>query len=119
MPVDPELLELMVDTIDQEPFLGQDFDNVESYGPAVTHQCHISAHTEEVLRDTGDTALATHRIVLSDRVPFDERDKITMPARFKVTNPEILAVLEFTDNDPVNPQHHTTLKIGSRSGSRN
>ena len=111
---DDELDELMVDTVLISPYLSTTFDHVDSFGTAVAYRCHISAKTEEVLRDTGDVALATHRVVLNVRADIDERDRIEMPTRFKVVNPKIMAVLEFTDEEG---PHHTKVLVGPRRGS--
>lgn len=111
MPVDPELLELYVDSVDIEPFQGEDFDNVTSYGAAVPYRAKIDAKTEEVLKKTGDIALSTHSVALDDVYPIDERDRITMPARFRISNPVIAAVKEWTDETG---PHHTTVKVGVR-----
>lgn len=113
MPVDPELLELYVDTLIIEPFQGDDFNNVTSYGAPVNYRSKIDAKTEEVLRKTGDVALSTHSCALTDVFPIDERDRVTMPARFKIANPIIAAVKEWTDE--MGP-HHTTVKVGARKG---
>ena len=115
MPVDAGLLCLFTDEVTIEPFTGRDFNNVESFGAGVTYQAHVTAKVEEVVRSTGDVAVATHRVVLTDRFTIDERDRITMPARFKIANPEIMAVLEWTDE---NGPHHTTIMVGARKGAK-
>lgn len=123
MPVDPELLELYVDEVQIEPYVSTDFNNVDTYGAAVTYAAKIDAKIEEVLRRTGDVALSSHRVALDDIYEIDEKDRITMPsnARFKVTNPEILAVLAWTDENAITATmlgHHTSLRIGARQGGR-
>ena len=123
MAVDPELLELYVDENQIEPYVSTDFDNVDTFGAAVTYRAKIDAKLEEVLRKTGDVALSTHRVALDDVYSIDERDRLTMPsnARFRVTNPEIMAVLSWTDESAITATvlgHHTTLKVGARKGAR-
>lgn len=115
MPVDPELLEFYVDTVTIEPFEGDDFDNVPSYGAPVPYRAKIDAKTEEVLRKTGDVAVSTHSIALDDVYSIDPKDRLTMPARFAVRQPEIVATPQWTDE--VGP-HHTTVKVGGRKGGR-
>lgn len=115
MTVDPALLSLFTDSVTIKPFLSRDFQNVESFGAAVAFQAHVTASVEQVVRPTGDTAVATHRVVLTDRFTIDERSRITMPARFRIVNPEIMAVLEWTDD---NGPHHTTILVGPRQGTK-
>lgn len=114
MAVDPLLGCLFVDEVKIAPFVSKDFDNVKTYGPDVIHKAHIKAKMEDVVRRTGDTAVATHRVVLTNRFDIDERDRITMPTRFKIANPEIMSVLEWTDE---NGPHHTTVMVGPRKGA--
>lgn len=115
MAVDPELLELYVDDVWIEPYVSTDFDNVDTFGASVKYAAKIDAKTEEVLRKTGDVAVATHSIALDNVYSVDEKDRVTMPARFLISKPEIMAVKEWTDE--LGP-HHTTLKIGARKGAR-
>lgn len=115
MPVDPELLELYVDTITIEPFLGSNFENVKSYGAPVPYRAKIDAKTEEVVRDTGDVVKSTHSVAMDDVYPIDPRSRINMPVRFQITNPEIRAVMEWTDE--IGP-HHTTIKVAAREGGK-
>lgn len=115
MPVDTELLELFVDTVTVEPYLSTGFSTLaKAYGPAVSYQAYISAKIETVVRPTGETAVSTHRVILTDRFSIDERSRITLPARFRIVNPEIVSVLEWTDQFG---SHHTTILVGPRSGS--
>lgn len=123
MPVDPELLELYVDEIYIEPYVSTSFNNVDVFGASVTYAAKIDAKVEEVLRRTGDVALSTHSIALDDVYEIDEKDRITMPSnvRFKIANPEIMAVLSWTDENAITATmlgHHTTLKVGARKGAR-
>ncbi len=114
MPVDPLLSCLFTDEVLIAPFAGRDFGNVESFGADVSYKAHIKAKTEEVVRSTGDVSISTHRVILKDRFPIDERDRITMPSRFRVANPEIKAVMEWSDE---NGPHHTTVLVGPRKGA--
>ena len=114
MPVDPLLACLFTDDVLIAPFIGRDFANVESFGPDVSYKAHIEAKTEEVVRPTGDVAVSTHRVILNDRFSIDERDRITMPSRFRIANPEIKAVMEWTDDTG---PHHTTVLVGPRKGA--
>ena len=114
MSVDPLLECLFTDEVLIAPFAGKDFANGESFGADVAYKAHVVAKTEEVVRGTGDSAVATHRVVLTDRFSIDERDRITMPARFRISNPEIMAVREWTDEDG---PHHTTVLVGPRQGA--
>jgi len=116
MPVHPALLQLFVDEVQIQPFLSEDFNHVPSYGAATTYQAHITAHTAVIIRPTGNSVNSSHKIVLTDRFDIDERDLLTMPARFKVANPTILAVEEHTDE--AGP-HHTTLIVSTRPGGSN
>lgn len=115
MTVDAALLPLFTDVVTVEPFLGRNFQKVESFGPAVNYQAHVTAQIEQVLRESGDVAVSTHRAVLTDRFTIDERSRITLPARFRIANPEIKAVLEWTDE---NGPHHTTILVGPRQGAK-
>lgn len=114
MTVDAALLPLFTDKVTIAPFVSRDFNNVETFGVGVIRQAHVTAKIEEVLRKTGDVVHSTHRVVLTERVAVDERDRITLPARFKIVNPEIMAVLEWTDD---NGPDHTTILVGPRSGA--
>ena len=114
MTVDAALLPLFTDSVNIEPFLSVDFNKVRTYGPAVSHKAHIVAHIEEVLRPTGDLVKSTHRVVLTKRTAVSVHDRITIPARFSILNPEIMAVQEWTDE---NGPHHTTVFVGPRAGA--
>lgn len=116
MPVDPELLDMFNETVMIEAYLGKNFDNVPQYAAAAPYQCKIDAKTEEVLRRTGDTAVSTHRVVLTDNYQIDERSRITMPTRFRIASPEIMAVRDWTEPG-FGPLHHTTLMVGARKGA--
>lgn len=122
MPVDPELLELYVDEIYIDPYVSTNFNNVDTFGASVKYRAKIDAKIEEVLRKTGDVALSTHRIALDDIYEIDEKDRITMPsnARFRVANPEIVAVYSWTDENEITATvlgHHTTVWVGARKGA--
>ncbi|MCP4201164.1 MAG: hypothetical protein GY769_04440 [bacterium] len=119
MPVDPDLLELYVDEVVIEPWVSKDFGNVETFGAAVTYRAKIDAHVEEIPRDSGDVAKSSHRVALDDIYAVGERDRITMPSngRFAVSQPEILKVHSWTDENPVTTTelgHHTTVIVGGR-----
>lgn len=116
MPVDPDLLELYVDTVQIAPYQSTDFDNVDTFGANVPYRAKIDAKTEEVLRRSGDVAVSTHSVALDDVYSIDERDRITMPAtpRFRIANPEIKAVWGWSDEMG---DHHTTVKVGARKGA--
>lgn len=123
MPVDPELLELYVDEVYIDPYVSTDFNNVDTFGASVKYRAKIDAKVEEFLRRTGDVALSTHRIALDDVYEVDEKDRITMPSniRFKVSQPEIVAVNSWTDENAItatNIGHHTTVWVGARKGAR-
>lgn len=123
MPVDPELLELYVDEIYIDPYVSTDFNNVDTFGASVKYRAKIDAKVEEVLRKTGDVALSTHRIALDDVYEIDEKDRLHMPSsvRFKVANPEIVAVYSWTDEKEITATalgHHTTVWVGARKGAR-
>jgi hypothetical protein len=123
MPVDPELLELYVDEVWIEPYVSTDFNNVDTFGASIKYAAKIDAKIEEVLRKTGDVAVSSHRVALDDVYEIDEKDRITMPsnARFKVANPEIVAVYSWTDEKEITATalgHHTTVWVGARKGAR-
>lgn len=114
MAVDAELLELYVDTLVWESWLSADFSNVDTYGTPVNLRAKIDAKTEQVVRATGDVVSSTHSIALDDVYAIKPKDRITMPSRFPVSQPEIMAVLEWPDE---NGPHHTTIKVGPRKGA--
>lgn len=115
MPVDTELLELFVDEVTIEPYLSTGFSTLsKAYGAGVDYQAYIAAKIETVVRPTGETGVSTHRVILTDRFSIDERSRITLPGRFRILNPEIMAVLEWTDQFG---NHHTTLLVGPRQGT--
>lgn len=115
MPVDPDLLELYVDEITWEPWLDDDFDNDDNFDdPQLLRAKIAGAQTEEVERSTGDVVVTTHAIALDDVYPIGLRDRITMPARFLVSQPPIAKILPATDEEG---DHHTTIVVGRRKGA--
>ncbi len=114
MPIDPDLLELLVEEITIEPYVSTSFEHVVSYGASVPYQVKIDADVVSVLRDTGDVVKSTHKIVMDDVYTIDARSRITLPSRFVERNPEILGDKSRTDEIGL---HHTTLLVDAKKGA--
>ncbi len=93
MPLDPQLIELMIDTVTIEPKTGIDkFNNIQ-YGDAVTVQCQIERMNKRVLDRTGRELISTVGIILATpELSVGAEDRVTLPDGSQPAIMEVLAV---------------------------
>lgn len=104
MSVDPELLELFVDTVGIRPPTTQDFDGAQqAHGAAVNHKAHVSATTRELTRSSGEVLVSQAKVTFTERLAIDPKSLLVMPARFQIGEAPVLMVSESTDE--IGPHH--------------
>lgn len=106
MAVDPELLELYVDsiTIEPSPTISKSAQN--AYGAAVTHAAKIEGKRRLVKDANGRERLSTVTVYLTDVVTVDVNDRITLPAVWVPRSPQIMAIERLGDETG---GHHSVI----------
>jgi hypothetical protein len=94
--IDPELLDLMTETITVEPFAGETGRGVRSYGSASTYQCRIVGKRRMVRDAQGEEIVSTRTIYLGSAPGVTVRDRLTLP---NGDQPMILSVASTPDED--------------------
>lgn len=97
-----EIDDILNDTIEIEPFLGEDAKGNRSYGPAVTVPAFVSQRIKMVRSQQGEEVVSNVSIMLDGAVIFDRmgRDRITIdPGTAFATQPLILAMEDAKDGD--------------------
>ena len=98
--VDRELLELMIDTITVERQTGFDEYGQRSYGaPFVLEHCRIEGRTRRVMAQNGTEKVSSVTVYLSETPGLTPLDRVTLPAPWVPTQPEILSVERQSDEN--------------------
>ena len=101
MPVDPNLLDMYLQTVDREPVVGVDANNEPVYGPVIVGEvCKIVQKQVRVESDSEEGLFSSSQIHYPEEKSIDARDKITLPAPFKPSTPKILFVAQETGLEP-------------------
>lgn len=86
-------LDLMPDTVTVEPYSSQNKYGEESYGAAVSYRARCVGKVVKVTDMNGNERVSTVTTYLNAApTSLTVRDRITLPSRFTVTTPEILAI---------------------------
>jgi hypothetical protein len=93
MTFDPELHELMEDSITIEPWESQDADLKPTYGAAATYskaivELHEKRHTDSEGREFQSSV----RVLLPGRLVIDKRSRVTLPEGFEPRQPAIRSI---------------------------
>lgn len=107
MPLEPELLELMTQTITRRTSASMDAYGKRTYAAPTTHACHIDGQTTEVIGPDGNTITADGSLWTAHIPDATTSDTITLPGETKARR--LLAVK--TVYDEAGP-HHTKLVYG-------
>lgn len=117
MSLDPDLEELMNQTVTYEPFASQDQYGVRSYGAAKTVKARIEQVTRRVTSQQGSEVASNTQVYLkpqatdaSSIVPT-HRDRITLPAGFAPQQPPILSIDRHMDVDATATVHHFQVNL--------
>lgn len=97
MPIDPELVALMQDSITIEPYTGQSVNTEETYGSSVSYTCRVVGRRKMVRTATGEEAVSQVTVWLDRVADINPRSRITLPSRFTPQQPPILAIESFPD----------------------
>lgn len=96
-PLDPELIELMLDEVTIEPKTGVDKFNNFSYGPAVIVDCQITRVNRRALDRAGRELISTVQVILADpTLAVTADDRLTLPDG---SRPAIIEVLSAKDDE--------------------
>lgn len=108
-PIVADLAELFSETVVVEAYTGQAQHGVDTYASGVSRACHIEGRSR-VIRDlSGQERVSTVTVTLAGAFGTSEKDRITLPSRFAVTQPPILAVKRMTDENGEALGHHETV----------
>lgn len=96
------------DTVTIEPYVSQNKNGEATYGTAVSYRARVqdlasARRPQRVITLAGDERFAAVQVDLMGTPSVSVRDRITLPSRFAVTQPPILAVTVVTDQ---NGPHH-------------
>lgn len=94
-------------TITHEPYASTDSDGKRSYGTGVNRQAYQLSGTKAVYRQSGIEAVAGPTLMFLENVPFDVRDRITLPDG---TQPPIVQITG--DADPDGGTYYTRVECG-------
>ncbi len=95
--MDAALLSLMADTVTWEAYASQNSYGEVTYAAASTIQCRCSGKIQMVTTPQGEEKVSSVTVWLATCPGVTPRDRITLPARFVPTQPEILAVAKLSD----------------------
>lgn len=103
-----EFRDLLHQTITLEPWAGRDGYGAPSYGAAVSYSARVVGKQMLVRDMQGQEVTSQFTIYLLSNVAVDGRSRITLPAGYSPTNPPILSVGTYPDEDGI---HHTTIFV--------
>jgi hypothetical protein len=106
MPMEPQFLALLTQTLTIEPFVGEDRYSKKTYGPAFTCPAWINPMPRRTTDKIQDTAWQITQAIVPDDVTITMQDRITMPDG---SQPPLLEIAEGYDN---NGLHHYELMFG-------
>ena len=95
--MDAALLSLMPDTVTVEAYSTENSYNEPAYGAASSYQCRVQGKTRMVTTPAGEEKVSTVQVYLASAPGVTVRDRITLPARFVPTTPEILSIAHYGD----------------------
>lgn len=113
MPIDADLLELMSQTVDVEPCVGQNVHGEASYGPPVRLPARVVDRLRLVRDAAGKEMLSTTTVYVGAADPaMSPGDRVTLPDGRR---PPILAVARYPDEEGGCYQE---LYLGAVGGAR-
>lgn len=98
--------DLLID-VDHEAYAGVNADGLKSYDAAVSRRAFVTAGTHALFRQTGVENVPQPTLLFLDNVPFDIRDRITLPDG---SQPAIIEIDGITDPD--GGTYYTQVKTG-------
>lgn len=107
MPLEPEFLELMTQTILRRPSASVDSYGARTYAAPIEHACHIDGATTEVIGADGNTITADGSLWMDYAPDARTSDTITLPGDLR---PRKIITVK-TVYDETGP-HHTKLYYG-------
>jgi hypothetical protein len=106
--MEPELAELLTQTLTVEPKTGRDKYDRLTYGPAVSYGCRVTNKQVLVALPDGSTRTSRAYVILdADAAALDREDKVTLPDGSK---PPILSITPLNDED--GSVHHLEVYTG-------
>jgi hypothetical protein len=106
MTIEPEYLELMVDTVMIAPATSRNAYGADSYGTPVAHRARVVRKNQMVRTDSGQELVSRTQAWIYGAPGITPRDQITLPDG---THPQILSVDRFPDE---NGPHHEVAYMG-------
>lgn len=92
MTFDGSLLELFEDTVTVEPFSAETGARVQSFGTAVTYRALIQNGARRVIGPQGREVISNVQVTIPNRVHFDQRSRVTLPAGYVPNQPPIIGI---------------------------
>jgi hypothetical protein len=99
-------LGLAADTVTIEPYASQNKNGEPTYSAAATYRAHIQGKVQRITDLAGDERISSVQVYLIGQVTLSPRDRLTLPARFTVTQPKILAIGQHAAQTAA---HHTVI----------
>lgn len=99
-------LDFMPDTITIDPYGSQNKYGEETYGASATYRSRVVGKVRKVTDMNGQERVSTVTAYIGGTPTITPRDRITLPARFNPTQPEILAIGLWPDESGT---HHVAV----------
>jgi hypothetical protein len=97
--MDNALLSLMADTVTIESASTHNEYGETTYGAASTYQARVQGRVKMIRTPMGDEKVSTVQVYLAQVTSVTVRDRLTLPARYDPTTPDILAVVQAVDEN--------------------
>lgn len=91
-------------TITVEPFASIDLWGAKTYGAAVVYRARVQGKNTMITNTQGEEVVSRVQVYLAETV--GPKDRVTLPATFQPTQPEILSVQRVSDESG---NHHTVV----------
>lgn len=80
MPIEPDLIELMLDEVTLEPWTGKDRYANPVFGSPRTAKCRIEHNTRRIISVEGHEKVSSAQVTLADpTLPISTKDRLTLP----------------------------------------
>ena len=98
--------DLLHQTVTIEPYSGNDGYGNPSYGAGVDYKARVVGKQMLVKAMDGQDRMSQFTVVLKSNATVDSRSRITLPSQYTPSQPPILAIGTYPDEDGI---HHTKV----------
>jgi hypothetical protein len=103
-----EFADLLVQTVTIEPYATKDRYGEISYGAGVDYWSRVVGKSKMIRNGQGREVVSMFTIYLQSNSTIGENDRVTLPAGYVLSQPPIIAVGRYPDEDGV---HHTVVYV--------